>query len=110
MYLINYERIPMKKANLTEAISIQSLKTIRSPEDIGDLIHFLRKQRNLTQTELAKLTGIKQQTISAIENGLQQAEVKTLFSILSALNLEIVIRPRTQRTQGFAPGAKESSN
>lgn len=79
-------------------------KSIRSPSDVGVLIHHLRKQRGLTQTELSKMTGIKQQTISAIENGVQNAELKTLFLILSTLNLELVARPRTQRSHGYAPG------
>ena len=97
----------MKKTNPLDTVAVQSSKSIRSPNDIGNLLVFLRKQRNLTQSELSKLTGIKQQTISAIENGTQQAQLKTLFALLSTLNLELVVRPRVQRTHGYAPGSKE---
>jgi HTH-type transcriptional regulator/antitoxin HipB len=75
--------------------------------DIGPLVRFIRKQRNLTQAELSKLTRLKQQTISAIENGTQQAKLKTLFAILSTLNLELVVRQRsTKHSGGYAPGRK----
>lgn len=85
-----------------------TLKSLRSPSDIGGLIYYLRKKRDLTQKELSQMTGIKQQTISAIENGIQNAELKTLFSILATLNLELVVRPREQRTRGFVPGYKST--
>jgi HTH-type transcriptional regulator / antitoxin HipB len=79
-------------------------KVIRSPNDIGPLIKAIRKKNDLTQTQLSKLTRVKQQNISAIENGKQQANMKTLFSILSTLNLELLVQPRVQRRGGFAPG------
>ena len=97
----------MAKGKLQIPTDIGVSKSIRSPSDVGVLIHYLRKQRNLTQTELSKMTGIKQQTLSAIENGVQNAELKTLFSILSTLNLELVIRPRVQRSHGYAPGKED---
>jgi HTH-type transcriptional regulator/antitoxin HipB len=79
-------------------------KVIRSPDDIGPLIRAIRKHNNLTQEALSKLTGVKQQNISAIESGTQQANIKTLFAILSTLNLELLIHERLQRSRGFAPG------
>lgn len=79
-------------------------KAIRSPNDIGPLLRALRTQHKLTQQDLSKFTGIKQQTISAIENGQQKPELSTLFAILSYLNLELVVRLREQRSHGFAPG------
>jgi HTH-type transcriptional regulator/antitoxin HipB len=79
-------------------------KTLRSTQEIGPLIRFLRKNQKLTQEELSKITGIKQQTISAIESGMQQASMKTIFAILSTLNLELAVRPRKQHSKGYAPG------
>ena len=83
---------------------MKSDKGIRSSSDIGPILRSLRIQNKLTQNDLSKSTGIKQQTISAIENGLQNPELNTLFAILSYLNLELVVRAREQRTHGFAPG------
>ena len=81
-------------------------KGIRAPSDIGPAILLLRKQNKLTQNALAEITGVKQQTISAIERGNQAAELKTVFAILSALNLELVVRAREQHAQGYAPGRR----
>lgn len=82
-------------------------RAIRSPNDIGPTVRLIRKNLKLTQKALSKMTGIKQQTISAIESGAQQANLKTLFGILSILNLELVVRKRAQRTRGYAPGRKD---
>jgi HTH-type transcriptional regulator / antitoxin HipB len=79
-------------------------KVIRSPSDMGPLIKALRKYRNLTQLQLSKMTGIKQQNISAIESGTQQPSLKTVFAILSTLNLELRVHQRIQRLRGYAPG------
>lgn len=77
---------------------------LRSPSDIAILVYNLRTRQSLTQAALSKMTGIKQQTISAIESGKQNPEMKTLFIILSSFNLELVVRSRVQRSGGFAPG------
>jgi HTH-type transcriptional regulator/antitoxin HipB len=81
-------------------------KALRSAQDIGPLVRFLRKSENLTQEQLSKITGLKQQTISAIESGAQEASLKTIFTLLSTLNLELVVRPRKQYAKGYAPGRK----
>lgn len=83
---------------------MKSDKGIRSPSDIGPILRSLRTENKLTQKDLSQFTGVKQQTISAIENGLQTPELSTLFAILSYLNLELLVRPREQRLHGFAPG------
>ena len=82
-------------------------RAIRSSSDVGPTIRLIRKSLNLTQQQLAKMTGIKQQTISGIESGAQQANLKTLFAILSTLNLELVVHKRAQRIRGYAPGRKD---
>lgn len=79
-------------------------KVIRSPSDIGPLVKAIRKQHKLTQVELSKMTGIKQQNISAVENGTQLANMRILFAILSTFNLELLVHHRVQRSRGYAPG------
>ena len=77
---------------------------IRAISDIGPALRALRKKNGLTQNKLSKLTRVKQQTISAIENGSQRANLKTLFAILSALKLELIVQSRAERKHGYAPG------
>ena len=48
-----------------------------------------RKKLKLTQAELAKISGLKQKTISAFENNPDSIKLNTAFRILSAVNLKI---------------------
>ena len=62
--------------------------------DLGERIRTLRKQKGLTQAELAKEAGISRATLSKLENGLiAQISVVTLAEILNALGYEIDITP-----------------
>lgn len=52
---------------------------------IGDQIKARRKAANLTQIELAQMTGLKQSAISDIENGKRRPFWDVVDKILSAL-------------------------
>lgn len=67
----------------------------RSPKQIGTLIRRIRKTKDLTQTELGEMTSLRQETISKIENGETGTKIGTLCDVLTALNLELVVRQRT---------------
>ncbi len=54
----------------------------------------IRKEANLSQTELAERSGNKQQVISRIENKENSPTLKTLCSILDVLGYEIKIQPK----------------
>ena len=54
----------------------------------------IRKEANLSQTELAEKSGNKQQVISRIENKENSPTLKTLCSILDVLGYEIKIQPK----------------
>ena len=62
---------------------------------LGELIR-LRKEKGLSQTELAEKSGNKQQVISRIENKENSPTLKTICSILNALDYEIHFVPRQQ--------------
>jgi len=68
----------------------------RSPKQIGNLIRRARKKRALSQQALGKKTGLRQETISLVENGNPSAKIETLLSILAALDLEFQIAPRSK--------------
>lgn len=67
---------------------------IRSAEQLGTLIREERIRRNLTQQELANLTGTGQKTISRIENGHEGVTLETVFKLLAILQLQIRFSPR----------------
>jgi HTH-type transcriptional regulator/antitoxin HipB len=68
----------------------------RTPKDVGRAIREARKRRKLTQTNLAVLSGVWQETISKVENGVASTKLDTLFDLLAALDLEITIGERTK--------------
>ena len=69
---------------------------IRSSRQFGSYIRRYRTQAGLSQTELGKMCGLRQGTISLLENGNKGSRQETMFAILAALGLELTIQPRTK--------------
>lgn len=69
---------------------------ITRPEQLSNLIKTYRKEQNITQTEIAKLVGLRVATISDFENKPESCKLATFFKILAALQLQIDITPREQ--------------
>jgi HTH-type transcriptional regulator/antitoxin HipB len=69
---------------------------IHSSKELALLITNQRKKLKLSQTDVAKRVGLQQKTISAFENKPENMQLKTLFSILSAVNLEIKITDKNK--------------
>lgn len=68
----------------------------RDPKQIGNLIRRSRKSRKLSQKDLGAKAGLRQETISLIENGNPAAKIETLLIVLSVLDLEFQIAPRSK--------------
>lgn len=51
----------------------------------------IRKQKNITQKELAKATGVSQQAISRLELEKHIPKIDTFIKILDGLDLELTI-------------------
>jgi HTH-type transcriptional regulator/antitoxin HipB len=66
----------------------------RNTKQLGAAIRRIRKQQGLTQSALAERMHSRQATISTLEKG-EAALLRTVIDALTALNLEIVIRPRS---------------
>lgn len=62
---------------------------------VGESVRILRETQELTQTQLAKLTGISQATLSAIENGRVHLGVERAKVLARALNChpEVLVFP-----------------
>lgn len=71
---------------------------IRSAQDLALYLNDKRKQLKMSQSEVADLVGLKQDTISKFENSPDNSRIDTLFRILSALNLNISLVERGQKT------------
>lgn len=68
----------------------------RTPKQIGAHIRRHRKRRGLSQRELGDRTGLRQETISLIENGNAATRLDTMLTVLAALELEFRIGRRSQ--------------
>jgi len=68
----------------------------RSPKQIADAIRRIRQSRNLSQVDVARLANLRQPTVSKFESGSPETQLKTLSEILTALDLELVVRPRSK--------------
>lgn len=67
---------------------------ITSPKLLGSAIKRQRKAKKLTQKAAGNTFHLDQTTISSIEQGASGTRLETLFRILAALELEMIIRPK----------------
>ncbi|WP_207459449.1 helix-turn-helix domain-containing protein [Azospirillum sp. SYSU D00513] len=68
----------------------------RSPQQIGNALRRFRTERSLRQADLGAMARLQQATVSKLEGGNPEARLQTLADVLAALDLELVIRPRTK--------------
>jgi HTH-type transcriptional regulator/antitoxin HipB len=69
---------------------------IHSPTDLANFLQGERKSSQLSQKKVSSLVGLKQNTLSRFETNPQGTHLATLFRILSALNLEMHIVPKSK--------------
>jgi HTH-type transcriptional regulator / antitoxin HipB len=67
----------------------------RTTKQLGSSLRRIRRQKNLTQNALAGLMHVRQATVSKLEAGEPATQLRVLVDALTALDLELVIRPRT---------------
>ncbi len=68
----------------------------RTPQQLGSLIRRHRRQAALTQSQLGQKMSARQATVSKLEAGEPATQLEILMDALTALDLELVIRPRTK--------------
>jgi len=69
---------------------------ITTAKQLSSFLKDTRKNQGLSQNKTASTVGIKQDTISKFEISSANAQIDTMFKLLSALNLELNITPRSQ--------------
>lgn len=67
---------------------------IRTPNQLAMLLQGYRKQLHLTQKQTADKVGLLAKTVSALENDPEGVTISSLFKLLSALDLEMVLQPK----------------
>lgn len=62
--------------------------------ELGRQVAYTRRQRGLSQSELAEAVGLSRQTISSLERGdISDLGVRKVLRLLEALDLTLVVRP-----------------
>jgi len=62
--------------------------------ELIDKIKIIRKEKGLSQIELAKKCNVPQSTIGRIENHSMNPSIDTLINILDVLNIEIELKEK----------------
>ena len=81
----------------------------RTPAQLGPILRSIRAERGLTQQDAGAKVGLKQSTVSAIESDSARSSVDTLYKLLSALGLELVVRDKPS-DRGPAGAASRSGS
>ncbi len=68
----------------------------RNEKQLGAILRRVRKQSGLTQGALGDTIHLRQGTVSRLEAGEPAVQLRTLMAALSALGLELVVRPRSK--------------
>jgi HTH-type transcriptional regulator/antitoxin HipB len=72
--------------------------TVHTLEQLGPVLKGLRKEQNLTQKEVGAAVDMLPKTVSKLELEPDTATVDSLFKLLSALQLEVVLQSRQQES------------
>lgn len=75
------------------------MELVRSPNQIGAALRRFRRERSLTQVQLAKRAGLRQGTVSQLENGLETVKLSTVMDLMRVLDLEVIVQPRTKGSE-----------
>jgi HTH-type transcriptional regulator/antitoxin HipB len=68
---------------------------IRTPTQLKTILRSLRRAQGLNQSEFGRKVGLSQERISAIENHPERVTTDQLLTLLMALGMELVIKPRS---------------
>ena len=66
----------------------------QTPEQLASVLRGQRQALGLTQKQAAALVGLLPKTISALELNPERSSVHSLFKLLSALGLELLLQPK----------------
>lgn len=71
---------------------------LQTPDQLQPILAAFRKTAGLTQADLAVRLGVTQQTYSAAERNAANMSVAKLMAVLNALDVELVLQPKSVKT------------
>jgi HTH-type transcriptional regulator/antitoxin HipB len=78
--------------------------TVHTTRQLAQALRSQRSSKRLTQKVAGAPVGLLPKTVSALESSPQRSSVESLFKLLSALELELVLRSKSSE-----PGKPTSS-
>ncbi len=73
---------------------------IKTPRQLGAILQGYRQDQKLTQKDVGTKVGLAQNVVSLLEAAPERASFGRIFKLLSALDLELVVRPRGTAVRG----------
>ena len=67
---------------------------IKTPDQLGTVLRGFRRDRHLTQANVAAMIGLAQNAVSGIETDAGRSSVARIFKLLAALDVDLVLRSR----------------
>jgi len=83
----------MIKGKKVKAIEEPSFDEALTTESIGLFIKARRTQQGLSTKDAAMLCGVSANTLNSIENGVKGMKVSSILSIMTALGIQLHIKP-----------------
>lgn len=74
---------------------------LQTPKQLGAILMGLRKKRALTQKSVGRMVGLPQNAVSLMETDPSAASLARVFRLLSALNVELVVRERSKTVSSW---------
>ena len=71
---------------------------ITDPKTLSIYLRDERRRRALSQAKVGDLVGLRQGTVSKFESMPEKMQLDTLFRLLSALDLELSVKPKGNST------------
>ena len=82
---------------------------VRKSLDIQSIVQAIRKEANMSQSDVAALLNIKTGSYSEFERNLLQGSLSRFLKLLQALDVELIIRPKSSEAKASddIPGTDE---
>lgn len=77
---------------------------VYTPDQLAKVLRGRRQFLGLTQRAAGQAVGLLPKTMSALESHPERSSVESLFKLLSALELELVLRPKGTEVREPSPG------
>ena len=77
--------------------------TVRTSEQLPELLKAYRRQSGMSQTDVAARLGVTQQTLSALERTAAKVSAGRLMQLLAVLGVELVLRDVVPPVQQSVP-------